>query len=89
MDDAKLIKLSKRIRVLNVLLVLNALIFIAGFAVTAFVGYMAVQEIRKTNDQLHSLSGGTSSEAASDLQDQLCSSSGTLKTLLDSQGVCN
>ena len=92
MDENRLRKLSKQVRLLNVLLVLNALIFLVGFAGAVGVGYLAVQEIRKTNDQLHSVqqSVNTAGGSATDLQDELCGSSGTLKTLLSSQtDICN
>ena len=92
MDDNRLRKLSKQIRLLNVLLVTVALVFVAGFAATVGIGYLAVQEVRKTNDQLRSVQQSVTSAggSATDLQEQLCNSSGTLKALISSQtDVCN
>ena len=92
MNEELLQKLSRRVKLLNILLITFGLMFILLAAGAAAGGYIAVQEVRKANDQLTSVkqtvTGAT--DSTTDLQKELCNSEGTLGALLNNQSdICN
>ena len=88
MDEALVRKLSRQVKVLNIFLVLFSLIFIAVLTVTALVAFVAMQEVRDAKRTLDSLQHDARTNL--NVKDDLCSSTGTLSTLLRQQSdVCN
>jgi len=89
MDEALTRKLLRQVRLLNFLIISSTLVFLALFAVAGYFGYQAMQEVRRAQNSLNSVQTSTSQSAA-ELQDELCSSDGTLSALIKNQSdICN
>lgn len=87
-DEALVRKLSRQVRILNVFLVFFSLIFISMLTVTSLVAYAALHEVKNIETSLNNVTNSTNQNI--DLKNQLCSSEGTLKTLINAQSdICN
>lgn len=92
MNEELLQKVSRRVKLLNILLISFGMMFVLAFAGVAVVGYIAIQEVRKVNDQINTVQNRIDNATGSttELQDELCGSSGTLGTLLNNQStICD
>lgn len=88
MDEALVRKLSRQVRVLNFFLTFFSLIFLTVLAVTGFIAYQALQEVRDAKQTLNSLQRDASANL--DVKNNLCDATGTLGTLLRQQSdVCD
>lgn len=81
-------KLLRNLRILNTLVIFFALLIISTFVVTGVLAYKVLTEVRETKDSFNSLT-----EKAQDnlnFKSDLCSSSGSVSTLLKRQSsVCD
>ena len=89
MDEALARKLLRNVRILNGFIIFFSVILISVFAITGVIAYKVLTEVRNAKDSVTSLQ--TTAEDSLDFKSQLCdSSSGSLKTLLQSQSdICN
>lgn len=87
-DEALVRKLSRQVRVLNIFIVFLSLIFIAMLTTTSMIAYAALHEVRNVEVTLKDVTSSTNQNI--DLKNELCSSEGTLKTLISAQSdICN
>ena len=88
MDEQLARKLLRNLRIVNTLIIIFSLVIIAVFAVAGILTYKVLTEVRNANDSFTSLK--SEAEKNLDFKSQLCSSTGSLKTLLDKQSdVCD
>ena len=87
-DEQLARRLLRQIKVLNFLIIFFAVVFMAIFAVAGVFAYAAVQEVKDAKDSLTSVQQKATDSL--NVRDDLCSSSGTVSTLLKNQSeLCN